>query len=153
MPLLPGEGGGKPDERERFIDWLCFGDERIVGQSQAAFAEELGVHVKTLTKWKKDRRFKQEWQARLRETVLAPDVIADQLRVLHRIATNEGDSTKDSDRIAAITQYQKLTGAAAAERHEINAGDAAGAREMSDEDLMAELQSRVAQKALNAATD
>jgi recombinational DNA repair ATPase RecF len=139
MPLLPGEGVGKDEERERFIDWLCFGPEREVGQSQADFARLLGVHTKTLTKWKKERKFRLQWEERLRETVMSPDIILDQLKVLHEVALH---GEKDSDRINAITQYQKLTGIAAPDRMQVDA-QTVGAREMSDEDLMAELQQRV----------
>ncbi len=150
MPLLPGEGwNGKDEEKERFLDWLCFGPEREVGQSQAEFGRILGVGQNTLSRWKKERQFRLRWEERLRETVLAPDIIHDQLRVLHEIATAPSSETKNSDRIQAITQYQKLTGAAAPERHDLRAGDG-GVREMSDEDLLAELQARVGPKALNA---
>ena len=150
MPLLPGEGwNGKHEEKERFLDWLCFGPEREVGQSQNEFAKVLGVGRSTLGEWKRDHQFRLRWEARLRETVLAPDIIHDQLRVLHEIATAPSESTKDSDRIQAITQYQKLTGAAAPERHDLRAGTE-GVRTMSDDELLAELQARVGQKALNA---
>jgi recombinational DNA repair ATPase RecF len=148
MPLLPGEGwNGKGEEKERFLDWLCFGPERQVGQSQNEFAKVLGVGRSTLGEWKRDHQFRLRWEARLRETVLAPDIIHDQLRTLHEIATS--GEAKDSDRINAITQYQKLTGAAAPERHDLKASTE-GVRQMSDEELMAELQARVGQKALNA---
>ena len=126
------------DDMRRFLDWLCYGDEREVGQSQNDFAEVLGVSKQTLTNWKKRRDFRKEWEARQRETMLSPDLIGDQLRELHKIATDP--NARSQDKINAINTYQKLTGAAAPERHQHDVGESTKIRQMTDDELVAAAQ-------------
>jgi hypothetical protein len=137
-----------PENMVRFLDWLCWGEEREVGQSQNDFAAVLGVSKGTLTKWKARRDFRKEWEARQRETMLSPDLIGDQLRELHKIATDP--KSRPQDKINAINTYQKLTGAAAPERHQHDVGEETKVRQMSDDQLVAAAQELAARSNVTA---
>lgn len=86
------------EDMEKFLDWLC--GDRPEGQSQNAFARELGVSPKTLTGWKRDPSFRQMWEDRLRSTHAAPDVINDHLKALNQKA-QKGD-------VQAIKLYHEI---------------------------------------------
>ena len=76
---MPQNGGGKgwvtdpdtgkqtmPDTWRQFLDWLLCGPERVPS-TQKAWAAEVGVHVDMPRKWKRDPRFRKEWEARAAE--------------------------------------------------------------------------------------
>lgn len=86
------------DQQEKFLDWLT--GNRPEGQSQAAFARDLGVTPAALTSWKKDPSFRSRWEMRLRETHAHPDIINGHLRALNEKAL-KGDT-------AAIKLYHEI---------------------------------------------
>lgn len=118
-------------EMERFIEWLCIGSEREEGETQKDFAEKIGVHTSTLTKWKKHPVFRAEWDKRMRETHAAPDLLQDQLKVLRDVM--DDPDARSGDRIKAVETYWKLLGQNSPDRLEVD--DKRGAEDMSDEEL------------------
>lgn len=54
-----------------FIEWLV--NERQPGETQRDFAAKWDVSEGTLSKWKRDRDFRAEWERRMRETHASPD--------------------------------------------------------------------------------
>jgi hypothetical protein len=76
---MPQNGGGKgwvtnPDTNEKvmpdlwrsFLEWLLLGPERVP-QTQKEWAGENGVSPDSLRRWKRDPRFRKEWEARAAE--------------------------------------------------------------------------------------
>jgi len=76
---MPQNGGGKgwrtdpetglqvmPDQWRKFLDWLLQGPERVPS-TQKAWTVENGVHEDSVRRWKRDPRFRKEWEARAAE--------------------------------------------------------------------------------------
>lgn len=128
------------EEMERFLDWLCLGEERLQGESQTKFAVRLGVSPNTLLNWKKHPVFRQRWDERMRKTHAAPDLLQDQLIVLQNIANDE--DAKPSERIKAIETYWKLLGQNSPDRVEVD--DKRSTEQLSDDELESELEAGLA---------
>lgn len=58
--------------QEEFLDWLVNPERQ---GTQSALAHKLGVHPNTLTSWKRDRPFRDEWDKRLAALNVSPDRI------------------------------------------------------------------------------
>lgn len=86
------------DKQELFLDWLC--GNRPEGETQAEFAQRIGVAASTLRGWKQDSSFTGWWERRLRETHAAPDVINGHLEALNKKG-RAGD-------VAAIKLYHDI---------------------------------------------
>lgn len=125
-------------EMERFLDWLCMGDERVAGESQNQFAKRIGVSQSALTRWKSHGVFRKAWDARMRATHAAPDLLSDQLKALQDIAADDV-LARPGERIKAIETYWKLLGQNSPDRVEVD--DKRDSSEMSDEELTAKLES------------
>ena len=76
---MPQNGGGKgwvtnpntgekimPELWKSFLEWLLLGPERVP-QTQKEWAVANGVHEDSLRRWKRDPRFRKEWEARAAE--------------------------------------------------------------------------------------
>tara|TARA_B100000470_G_C19613780_1_gene312294 strand:+ start:223 stop:672 length:450 start_codon:yes stop_codon:yes gene_type:complete len=76
---MPQNGGGKgwgtdpdsgvkvmPDHWREFLEWLLLGPEREP-KTQKAWAVDHDVHEDSLRRWKRDPRFRKEWEARAAE--------------------------------------------------------------------------------------
>jgi hypothetical protein len=73
-----GHHSVKFEERRRFVEWLATPPADRVPQSQNALADELGIHRKTLSKWKTDVRFVSEVSARVGRMIdleLMPSIV------------------------------------------------------------------------------
>lgn len=125
------------ERRERFIDWLCGGPERLEGQTQADFARDvMGVDPSRLAHWKSERDFLRRWDERMRELHGAPDRLSDQLEALAQIAKG-GRDIRASDQIKAIETYWKLLGKLQPKVTKVEVGPAAPVQELSDAQLRA----------------
>ena len=76
---MPHNGGGKgwvtdpvtgkqtmPDIWRQFLEWLLLGPERMPS-TQKEWAAENGTHEDTVRRWKRDPRFRKEWESRAAE--------------------------------------------------------------------------------------
>jgi len=76
---MPQNGGGKgwitdpesgvqvmPDSWRKFLDWLLLGLDRAP-KTQKDWAAANSIHEDSLRRWKRDPRFRREWEARAAE--------------------------------------------------------------------------------------
>lgn len=59
--------------QQRYVDWLCVAPGERVPATKKAFAEELGVDVKTLRRWEKKQVFRDAWKAQVEEVQGSPE--------------------------------------------------------------------------------
>lgn len=126
------------ERRERFIEWLCGGPERLEGQTQADFARDvMGVDPSRLGHWKAERDFLKRWDERMRELHGHPETLSAQLEALHAIALGGGSrDTKASDQISAIKTYWQLLDKLAPKTTKIEVSQAP-VKQLSDAELQA----------------
>ena len=99
---MPQNGGGKgwvtnPDTGEKimpelwksFLEWLLLGPERVP-QTQKEWAVANGVHEDSLRRWKRDPRFRKEWEARAAELNIHVERVQSVIDAVYREAA-QGD--------------------------------------------------------------
>ena len=72
----------------RFIEWLCTPPTKREPRTQELLAEEIGVKVRSLIKWKTDEDFRKVWQDRSLKVVGNPDRAKEVLDSLFLVARN-----------------------------------------------------------------
>lgn len=131
--------------KQRYLEWLCTIKDDRDPPTNIALAVELGVSNSTLTAWKNDREFLEEWHRRYRKTVGSPERM--QL-VLERLFETATDRT-DPRQVQAAKEYRMAVEGVAPQRVDINVTNA---RDLSDEAL-AELIAETAAKEANERAD
>src|SRR5262252_7770832 len=131
--------------KQRFLEWLCTIKEDRDPSTQKELAEQLDVSPTTLTAWRNDAEFLEEWHRRYRKTVGSPERM--QL-VLERLFETATDRT-DPRQVAAAKEYRMAVEGVAPQRVDINVTNA---RDLSDEAL-AELIAETAAKEANERAD
>ena len=116
-----------PDIQSKFLDWLLSDPRDPATRSEWAAQE--GVHPDTPKRWKRDRRFQEEWDRRAREKNISVDRVQSVVDSLHRAAVN-GDVKAASLYLQYIDRFTPKRVV------KVEDGDTSG---MSDEELMAEL--------------
>lgn len=86
-----------------FLDWLV--DPSKTKGTQNEFARKLGVNGGTLTKWKKDPFFRDEWEKRLAELNVSPDRIQNVVDQLYRAAVSDPTGKAALSYLAYIDRY------------------------------------------------
>lgn len=80
-----------PELQSKFLDWLLTPKSEREGiDTQAAWAAANGVNSGTLGTWKKDRRFRREWEDRAAAKNISVDRVQGILDTLHE-AGMQGD--------------------------------------------------------------
>lgn len=75
---MPGTNRhGMTKDQQKFIDWLVEPAQTRKPKTQVEFAETIHASPSTLTKWKKDQKFREAWDATLYELNISPDRIQD----------------------------------------------------------------------------
>jgi hypothetical protein len=64
--------GVTPDQ-SKFIDWLIEPPQTRLPKTQKEYAEENNCSDRTLTKWKKDMKFREAWDRALFDLNVSPD--------------------------------------------------------------------------------
>ena len=113
--------------KQRFLEWLCTIKEDRDPPYQKDLALELGVHAKTLSDWRNEPEFLEEWNRRYRRTVGSPERM--QL-VLERLFETATDRT-DPRQVQAAKEYRMAVEGVAPTRLDISVN----ARELSDAEL------------------
>lgn len=122
---------------QRFLEWLLTPrDERNPG-TQAALAEELGVHRNTLGEWKNDPDFLAEWERQYRKTVGSPERAQSVLNSLYETATDRTDPRQ----VPAARAYLEAIDVMKPKRVDVTVTKGA-AKELSDDELLAMLAER-----------
>lgn len=80
-----------PELQSKFLDWLLADPDDKEFPSQRAWCEAHGITQRTVRTWKKDDRFKREWERRAAEKNVSPERMQDILDTLYRVAVNDGD--------------------------------------------------------------
>jgi hypothetical protein len=143
---MPHNGGGKgwatdpvtgkqtmPDIWRQFLEWLLLGPERMPS-TQKEWAAENGTHEDTVRRWKRDPRFRKEWESRAAEMNVHIERVQGVIDAVYSEAV-KGDIKAASlylQYISAYTPVKKVV---------VDKGDAAS---MSDADLALELQEMLA---------
>ena len=99
---MPQNGGGKgwktdpdtgvqvmPELWKNFLEWLLLGPEREPG-IQKEWAALNGVHEDSLRRWKRDPRFRREWEARAAELNIHVERVQTVIDAVYREAA-QGD--------------------------------------------------------------
>lgn len=76
---------------EKYLQWLMTPENHRVPPSQEKYAEEEGVDVTTLRRWKKKPAFKLEWERRVNDLQQSPERTQKLLDRLYERAM-EGDN-------------------------------------------------------------
>lgn len=116
-----------PDLQSKFLDWLL-SDPRDPS-NRTLWAEENGVHPDTPKRWKRDKRFQEEWERRAREKNISVDRVQSVVDALHQAAIN-GD-------VKAANLYLQYIDRFTPKR--IIRSEDTETKSLTDEDLLAEL--------------
>lgn len=102
-----------PEGQQRLLDWIL--DPRAEGAApsdvtkgtQNHLAKVIGVDKSTLSKWKKDPRFRQAWHEQLLERTGGPEALSVMMKTLVEVATSK--DAPAAARVAAARQYLETT--------------------------------------------
>lgn len=125
-----------PEIQSRFLDWLL-SDPKLPA-SRAEWARENGLHEDTPKRWKRDKRFQEEWERRAREKNISVDRVQSVVDALHAAAVN-GDVKAANLYLQYIDRFTP--------RKIVKTEDATTSA-LSDEQLMAELRALTADLSL-----
>lgn len=75
-----------PELQSKFLDWLLTHESEREHKSQAAWAAAHGVGAATPGQWKKDRRFRREWEARANAKNISVDRLQNVIDTLYDAA-------------------------------------------------------------------
>tara|TARA_B100000586_G_scaffold20362_1_gene13480 strand:+ start:536 stop:988 length:453 start_codon:yes stop_codon:yes gene_type:complete len=139
---MPQNGGGKgwktdpdtgvqvmPELWKNFLEWLLLGPEREPG-IQKEWAALNGVHEDSLRRWKRDPRFRREWEARAAELNIHVERVQTVIDAVYREAA-QGD-------VKAASLYLQYIDKFTPKRTLVV--DEAEAAALSDDALVAELE-------------
>ena len=85
-----------------FLDWLLTYPR--VPETQVEYAESIGVHQRTVRKWKTDPRVIREWEVRAKSLNVGVERVQAVLDNLYRIATTRQDAAG----VTAANQYMQM---------------------------------------------
>ena len=77
-----------PEAPKKFLEWLLTFPRNPA--TQAAYAAENGVDVRTLRRWKSDPRFRKEWEAAAHDLNISPERVQSVIDNLYTIASTNG---------------------------------------------------------------
>lgn len=75
-----------PDLQSKFLDWLL--SDPKDPETRAEWCEQNEVHYDTPKRWKRDKRFQEEWERRAREKNISVDRVQSVVDSLHKAALN-----------------------------------------------------------------
>jgi len=116
-----------PKIQSDFLDWLLSDPKEPA--TRTLWAEQNGVHVDSTKRWKRDKRFAEEWERRAREKNISVDRVQSVVDSLHNAAVN-GDVKAASLYLQYIDRFTP--------KRIIRTEDA-DTKALSDEDLLNEL--------------
>lgn len=126
--------------KQRYLDWLCTPVVDRVPRTQKELAVELVTTEATLSRWKQDAEFLEEWTRRYRATVGNPEKQQSVLEALYRTAVDRDDPKH----VQAAAKYLEAVDGIKPKQLNINVTQ--GASELTDDQLMALLADRAAQE-------
>lgn len=91
-----------PEKQSEFLDWLL--SDIKVPHSQSQWCSQNDVHERTVQGWKKDIRFKREWERRAGEKNISPDRIQDMVNTLYN-AGKQGDTKAAMSYLAYVEKF------------------------------------------------
>lgn len=116
-----------PDKQSAFLDWLLSDPKDPA--TRVLWAQQNGVHVDSTKRWKRDKRFQEEWERRAREKNISVDRVQSVVDALHNAAVN-GDVKAASLYLQYIDRFVP--------KRVVKVEDAE-TKGLSDDELMAEL--------------
>lgn len=75
-----------PELQSKFLDWLLSDPKDPATKNE--WCQLHGVHEDTPKRWKRDRRFQEEWERRAREKNISVDRVQSVVDALHAAAVN-----------------------------------------------------------------
>ena len=116
-----------PQVQSEFLDWLLSDPKEPA--TRQGWADLHGVHVDSLKRWKRDKRFQEEWERRAREKNISVDRVQSVVDSLHAAAIN-GDVKAASLYLQYIDRFTP--------KRVVKVEDS-DTKAMSDDELLAEL--------------
>lgn len=116
-----------PPQQSEFLDWLLSDPKDPA--SRTVWCEQHGVHPDTPKRWKRDKRFNEEWERRAREKNISVDRVQSVVDSLHNAAIN-GDVKAASLYLQYIDRFTP--------KRVVKVEDSE-TKGLSDDDLLAEL--------------
>lgn len=125
-----------PREKQVYLDWLLTPKKEREPSTQAELAEKLLVHPSTLSTWRRDKDFLEEWDKRYLLTIGNPDRKKSIMDTLYKTATDE----LDPKHVQAAKTYFEIEGSLRPAKTDINVnvGDASSLSREQLESLLAE---------------
>ena len=77
--------------KQAFLDWLCTPPKEREPSTMEQLSEQLSVTRRTLTNWKDDKEFLEEWEKRYLKTIGDPSRKSEIMQTLLRTATDADD--------------------------------------------------------------
>lgn len=100
--------------------------------TQQEWADRNGVSLRTVSGWKKNQKFRDEWNRRMGDTWLDPDNVGPIIRNLMNMATNQGPQA-----VKAAEVYLKFVGMMQPPDVNVNVRVPQDLSQLSDEELAA----------------
>ena len=120
--------------KQRFLEWLCTPQKEREPRTETALADEIGMSRRTLTNWKGEKEFLEEWERRYLATIGNPSRKSEIMDTLLRTATDPDDPKH----VQAAKAYFEIEGSIKPARMEVQV--TRPAQELSDEQLAELLQ-------------
>lgn len=87
-----------PELQSEYLDWLLTDTQDRYPDTEAEWCRAHNVARDTCAKWKRDRRFKEQWERRATDKNVSPDRLQRVIDVLYNSAVGTGD-------VAAAKQF------------------------------------------------
>lgn len=115
--------------KQRFLEWLCTPVKLREPRLLKDLAAELELERRTLTNWKQNPEFLEEWEVHYRRTIGNPGKVQEVMDALHATATDRDDPKH----VPAAKQYLDEVNQAKPKKLDVTVSKAAIS--MTDEEL------------------
>lgn len=115
--------------QQAFLDWLCTPVKEREPRHMKDLEEQLGVTRRTMTNWKVDREFLEEWERRYLKEIGNPERKSEIMDTLYKTAIDPDDPKH----VQAAKQYFEIEGSLKPAQMEVSIRKEAS--ELTDEQL------------------
>lgn len=119
-----------PPLQSEYLDWKL--SDPKDPPTLVEWARQNGVHVDSPKRWRKDGRFREEWEKRAAAKNISTDRVQSVVDVLYKAATDNGD-------VKAAQMYLQYVQPMLPKRGPAEIGETVDTKQLSDEDLVEEL--------------
>lgn len=116
--------------KQRFLTWLCTPPKDRDPATETALADEIGMSRRTLSNWKSEKEFLEEWERLYLKTIGNPEVKLRIMKTLEQTATDPDDPKH----VQAAKTYFEIEGSVKPAKMNVEVTQRP-AKELSDEQL------------------